>query len=108
MLLVLSDVVRTHFFLPQPALLDPVVTSNEAMLRFEGFSGCCGVYARVDLPAEAFDSDIQGRGTTNVDFNNPTVFKFKVSYSVVYIPVNPDDFDTVHKDILSLTGVKIL
>lgn len=71
MLLVLSDVVRTHFFLPRPANLDPVVTSNEQMLRFEGFSGCCGAYARVDLPAEAFYSDIQGRGTTNVDFNNP-------------------------------------
>lgn len=71
MLFVLSEVVRTHFFLPRPALLDPVVTSSESMLRFEGFSGCCGVYARVDLPAEAFDSEIQGRGTTNVDFNNP-------------------------------------
>ena len=71
MLLVLSDVVRTHFFLPRPAVLDPVVTGNESMLRFEGFSGCCGVYARADLPAEAFDSEIQGRGTTNVDFNNP-------------------------------------
>ena len=71
MLLVRSDVVRTHFFLPRPALLDPVVTSNETMLRFEGFSGCCGVYARLDIPAEAFQSDHLGRGTTNVDFNNP-------------------------------------
>ncbi|HPF39045.1 MAG TPA: SWIM zinc finger family protein [Phycisphaerae bacterium] len=71
MLLTLSDVVRTHFFLPRPPMMDPVVTSGEGVLRFEGFSGCCGVYARVDLPAEAFDSDIHGRGTTNVDFNNP-------------------------------------
>jgi hypothetical protein len=71
MLLVLCEVVRTHFFLPRPANLDPVVTSSEAMLRFEGFSGCCGVYARVDLPAEAFDCDVQKHGTTNVDFNNP-------------------------------------
>ena len=71
MLLVLSEVVRTHFFLPRPANLDPVVTSSEAMLRFEGFSGCCGVYARVDLPAEAFETDVQVHGTTNVDFNNP-------------------------------------
>jgi len=71
MLLVLSEVVRTHFFLPRPANLDPVVTSSASMLRFEGFSGCCGVYARVDLPAEAFDAEIRGRGTTNVDFNNP-------------------------------------
>ncbi len=71
MLLVLSKVVRTHFFLPRIPMLYPVVTSNEAMLRFEGFSGCCGVYARVDLPAESFDGDIRDRGTTNVDFNDP-------------------------------------
>lgn len=71
MLYVLSDVVRTHFFLPRPTVfLDPVVTSNEEMLRFEGFSGCCGVYARVDLPASGFDGDCKRRGTTNVDFNN--------------------------------------
>jgi len=71
MMLTLSDVVRTHFFLPRPALLDPVLTSNENLLRLEGFSGCCGVYARVDLPAEAFEGDCHGRGTTNVDFNSP-------------------------------------
>ncbi|MEX0867299.1 MAG: SWIM zinc finger family protein [Pirellulales bacterium] len=71
MLFVLSDVVRTHFFLPRPAMLDPVVTSNESILRFEGFSGCCGVYARVDIPAEAFECEHLLRGTTNVDFNNP-------------------------------------
>ncbi|WP_156454514.1 hypothetical protein [Erythrobacter sp. CCH5-A1] len=70
MLYVLSDVVRTHFFLPRPAILDPVVTSNEEMLRLEGFSGCCGVYARVDLPASVFEGECKGRGTTNVDFNN--------------------------------------
>ncbi|WP_442678814.1 SWIM zinc finger family protein [Sphingomonas sp. ASY06-1R] len=71
MLYTLSDVVRTHFFLPRPVILDPVLTSNEELLRLEGFSGCCGVYARVDLPAEAFDGDCHGRGTTNVDFNQP-------------------------------------
>lgn len=71
MLLALSEVVRTHFFLPRPPFTDPVVTSNATMLRFEGFSGCCGVYARVDLPAEAFRTDFLGCGTTNVDFNSP-------------------------------------
>ncbi len=71
MLVTLSDVVRTHFFKPVPTLLDPVLTSNEELLRLEGFSGCCGVYARVDLPAEAFDGSCHGRGTTNVDFNTP-------------------------------------
>ncbi len=69
MLYALSDVVRTHFFLPRPEILDPVLTSNENLLRLEGFSGCCGVYARVDLPASTFDGECRGRGTTNVDFN---------------------------------------
>ncbi len=71
MLIALSEVVRTHFFLPRPVLLDPVLTSNEKLLRLEGFSGCCGVYARVDLPAEFFTGECHGRGTTNVDFNTP-------------------------------------
>ncbi|TQV76427.1 SWIM zinc finger family protein [Aliikangiella marina] len=71
MLLTLSEVVRTHFFLPRPALLDPVLTSSENLLRLEGFSGCCGVYARVDLPSNFFDGECLGRGTTNVDFNTP-------------------------------------
>jgi len=71
MLHTLSDVVQTHFFLPRPVILDPVLTSNEELLRLEGFSGCCGVYARVDLPAEAFEGECRGRGTTNVDFNQP-------------------------------------
>lgn len=70
-LLVLTQVVRTHFFLPRPVITDPVFTSNERILRAEGFSGCCGVYARVDLPGETFDGDCKGRGTTNVDFNDP-------------------------------------
>ncbi len=70
-LLVLTQVVRTHFFLPRPVMSDPVFTSNERVLRAEGFSGCCGVYARVDLPASSFDGQCQGRGTTNVDFNEP-------------------------------------
>jgi hypothetical protein len=71
MLITLTDVVRTHFFLPRPILLDPVLTSNENLLRLEGFSGCCGVYARVDLPSEFFEGECHGRGTTNVDFNIP-------------------------------------
>ena len=71
MLVTLTDVVRTHFFLPRPSILDPVLTSNEQLLRLEGFSGCCGVYARVDLPTSFFDGELFGRGTTNVDFNTP-------------------------------------
>ncbi len=52
-------------------MADPVVTCNEGAVRFEGFSGCCGVYARVDLDERAFQGDLYRTGTTNVDFNNP-------------------------------------
>jgi hypothetical protein len=70
MLLTLAKVVSTRFWMPlNPALLDPVVTSSEELLRFEGFSSCCGVYARADFEAPTFAADILGRGTTNVDFN---------------------------------------
>lgn len=71
MLLALLEVVRTHYFLPRPPQMDPVVTSNDSMLRFEGFSGCCGVYVRVDLTTAALAAEQKGRGTTNVDFNDP-------------------------------------
>src|SRR5512134_2372230 len=77
LLLALSEISRTRFFLP-PGMLariiaaaDPVVTSGGERLRFEAFSVCCGVYARVDLLPEAVDGDWAGRGTTNVDFNPP-------------------------------------
>lgn len=53
------------------ALADPVVTSGGGMLRFEGFSSCCSTYARVDLLREAYEGELVGKGTTNVDFNAP-------------------------------------
>lgn len=68
---VLTEIVRTRFYQPvDTRLRDPVVTSGGGMLRFEGFSSCCGVYARVDLNPSAFDVELRGKGTTNVDFNN--------------------------------------
>lgn len=51
------------------ALADPVVTSGGGLLRFEGFSSCCSTYARVDLLPAAYDGEVAGKGTTNVDFN---------------------------------------
>jgi hypothetical protein len=52
-------------------LRDPVVTSNADRLRFESFSSCCGVHARLDLPPEALEAAPVTSGTTNVDFNPP-------------------------------------
>jgi len=97
MLVTLSDVVRTHYFLPMPAILDPVLTSNENLLRLEGFSGCCGVYARVDLPAEAFEGECHGRGTTNVDFNTP------MRNALMRLRDNEDVRFAVGKDEVALT-----
>src|SRR5215469_3550163 len=70
-LTVLSTIVRTRFYQPmEPLALDPVVTSGGGLLRFEGFSSCCGAYARVDFSPDAFDVELRGKGTTNVDFND--------------------------------------
>ena len=52
-------------------LRDPVVTSNADRLRFESFSACCGVHARLDLPPQALEAAPVTSGTTNVDFNPP-------------------------------------
>ena len=69
-LLAVADVARARYYQPQPAgLRDPVVTCNGDRLRFESFSGCCGVYARLDVLSEALDGEVHDRGTTNVDVN---------------------------------------
>lgn len=73
----LMTIVRSRFHVPaqmlQRILLesDPVVTSNDDRLRFEGFSACCGAYARIDLLPDSLEGESFGRGTTNVDFNQP-------------------------------------
>jgi len=73
----LMEIVHARFSIPPNmlarilAMADPVVTSSEQRLRFEGFSGCCSTYARVDLLPEALEGKTVGRGTTNVDFNPP-------------------------------------
>jgi hypothetical protein len=78
LLLLLSEVSRTRYFswqayreaqLPIISLADPVVTSGGEHLRFEAFSVCGGVYARLDMLPTSVEGDWCGRGTTNVDFN---------------------------------------
>lgn len=73
-LLTLSSVVQSSFNLSpfQLALLkDPIVTAGNEKIRFEGFSHCAGVYARVDILGEGHDGEFLESGTTNVDFNQP-------------------------------------
>lgn len=76
-LLVLARISRTRFYVP-PGMLaavlraaDPVVTVSPGAMRFEAFSACCGVYARLDLDAAALDVETRRSGVTNVDVNPP-------------------------------------
>ena len=71
-LLAVADVAAARYYQPLlRASLDPVVTANGDRLRFESFSGCCGVYARLDVLADGLDGGEVGHGTTNVDVNDP-------------------------------------
>jgi hypothetical protein len=76
-LLVVAEVARTRYYEPpnmvnaRVAAADPVVTSNLDRLRFESFSACAGVYARLDLEPGVLDGRPRAWGTTNVDFNPP-------------------------------------
>ncbi|MFI6106555.1 SWIM zinc finger family protein [Streptomyces sp. NPDC051310] len=71
-LLAVADVAAARYYQRlRPASLDPVVTGNGDRLRFESFSGCGGVYARLDVLSEGLDGAATGHGTTNVDVNDP-------------------------------------
>ena len=76
-LLVVARVARTRYYTPPgmvAAILraaDPVVTSTREGLRFESFSACCGVYARLDVDSSALDASHSAVGVTNVDVNPP-------------------------------------
>jgi hypothetical protein len=68
----LANVAAAHYYRRVPtALRDPVVTCDGQRLRFESFSACGGVYARLDVLPEAIDGEHLARGTTNVDVNEP-------------------------------------
>lgn len=93
-LLAVAEVARTRYFRPiDPASLDPVVTAGSDRLRFESFSGCCGVYARLDVLPTGIDGDIVGHGTTNVDVNVPLQRSLtRVGPAdPIHLAVGPDD-----------------
>jgi len=76
-LLLIARVSRTRFYVPPNTLAavlraaDPVITATPDGLRFESFSVCCGVYARLDIDADALDISHIAAGVTNVDVNPP-------------------------------------
>lgn len=72
-MLACAAIARSRYFLPGNViaiLRDPVVTSSGDRLRFESFSSCCGVHARLDLLPSAIEEPPLAAGTTNVDFND--------------------------------------
>lgn len=75
-LITLSNVVQSSFNLSPfeiAKLKDPIVTAGNNKIRFEGFSHCAGVYARVDILPGGHDGEFLENGTTNVDFNQPMI-----------------------------------
>lgn len=75
----LAKTVRSHFAIARGlhlSLRDPIVSVGNKQLKFEGFSSCNGVYARVDIKPNAIDGEFLFAGSTNVDFNNDTVRAF--------------------------------
>jgi hypothetical protein len=73
--LAVADVAGSRYFdaglMQRLSSLDPVVTASGDRLRFEAFSLCNGVYARLDLLDDGIDSGEVAHGTTNVDVNQP-------------------------------------
>lgn len=75
-LITLSNVVKSSFSLSpfeMAKLKDPIVTAGNEKIRFEAFSHCAGVYARVDVLPGGYDGEFPENGTTNVDFNQPMI-----------------------------------
>ena len=104
-LLAVAEVARTRYYQPIDARsLDPVVTGSRDRLRFESFSGCCGVYARMDVLPAALDGQSVDHGTTNVDVNAPLREALaRVSgSSAMRLEVGPDDLTvtTMHGSVV--------
>jgi hypothetical protein len=78
-LIAVADVAGSRFFTTSQSIraairaADPVVTCSVDGVRFESFSTCCSVYARLDVDAGLLDGELVRPGTTNVDLNPPTV-----------------------------------
>ncbi|SOC53764.1 SWIM zinc finger family protein [Ornithinimicrobium cerasi] len=74
-MLAVADVAGARYFdaglAKRVANADPVVTASGDRLRFESFSLCNGVHARLDLLADGIEVGQIAHGTTNVDINQP-------------------------------------
>lgn len=99
-LLAVADVAAARYHQPQlRGSLDPVVTANGDRLRFESFSGCCGVHARLDVLATGLDGDDIGHGTTNVDVNHPLRESLsRIGGEPLHLAVGPDALEVTTLD----------
>lgn len=93
--LTVADVAAARFDQSASASLDPVVTAGGGLLRLESFSGCCGVYARLDILPAGLDGDDIGHGTTNVDVNPPLRRALAVlgGLDPLHLTVGPDQLE---------------
>ena len=63
-------VTRFHEYLTAAqlaAVMDPIITTGDGVLRFESLSACCGVAARLDVLPGGLEATVEQAGTTNVD-----------------------------------------
>lgn len=96
-LLAVADVAATTYAdfgqAQRIANLDPVVTASGDRMRFESFSGCNSVHARLDLLPEGIDEGEVGFGTTNIDINQPlrTALARMGSTTFLHLTVGPDE-----------------
>ncbi len=67
----IAKIVRSSYAPVPVKLYDPIVSTGTEQIRFEGFSSCNGIYARLDLLEHAVEGEFIASGTTNVDFNEP-------------------------------------
>jgi hypothetical protein len=94
-ILTVADVAAARFNQSASASLDPVVTAGGGLLRLESFSGCGGVYARLDILPPGLDGDDIGHGTTNVDVNPPLRRALSVlgGLDPLHLTVGPDQLE---------------
>lgn len=100
-LLAVANVAATSYYQRiNWASLDPVVTSDGEGLRFESFSGCCGVYARYDVLPNGLSTPPSQRGTTNVDVNLPLrrALALVTGREPMHLSVGPNDLTVTTLD----------
>ena len=99
-ILVVADVAAARFDQSAGASLDPVVTAGGGLLRLESFSGCGGVYARLDILPSGLDGDDVGHGTTNVDASPPLRRALAVlgGLDPLHLTVGPEELEVTTFD----------